>query len=130
MYRRVKDLLERDPFLAYLEETDDLYRVRNHADLILTIPKDRAVPERFPPRRPALIQSTYRRLVWATVGLILSGIGALVLAPLAAWRALQALGRPLSRADRARARIAFFLAALLFVLGLLLSSLFWLHLAG
>lgn len=48
----LKELLDKDPFLAYLKETDELYRVVNADRVILSIPKKRAPVEAYPPEQP------------------------------------------------------------------------------
>ncbi len=130
MYHRVRDLLDQDPFLAYLAETDQFYRVRNNGELVLTVAKNRAVPESYPPQRPASIRSSLQMLTWAILGLLPAGLGTLIFAPLTALQALGALTQLHSQADRVRAYLILISACLLFVLGLGLSYLFWIHLAG
>src|SRR5512141_1376434 len=41
-FAAVKELLDKDPFLAYLEETEALYRVINKNNQVVVIPKRRA----------------------------------------------------------------------------------------
>ncbi len=130
MYHRVRDLLKQDPFLAYLEETEQLYRVRNNSELVLTIAKDRAIPEKFPPHWSAPIRSGFRLMKWTILGLIPAGLGTLIFAPLTAFRALGALNQAPSPSDRVRARVMLLSACLLFLIGLGLSYLFWIHVAG
>ncbi len=130
MYHRVRDLLEQDPFLAYLEETEHFYRVRNNGELILTIAKDRAIPERFPSRKSPAVRPNPRLMSLAIIGLIPAGLGALVFAPMLGYQAAQALSQSSSQADRVRARVSLIIASLVFGLGLGLSYLFWIHLRG
>lgn len=70
----------------------------------------------------------WRSLGWAVLGLSLAGIGTLVLAPLALFRAVDVLlNRPLDRADWARAVIVMALSVLLWGAGVALGLLLLLH---
>lgn len=93
LYEAVQGLLRHDAFLAYLGETDDFYQVRTKQDFRFAHPKDRAAPEPFPPLEPPPAQAAQRWLVWALVGLIPAGLGALLCAPPAALAALRLLRR-------------------------------------
>src|SRR5689334_24892268 len=45
----LKEVLARDPFLAYAEETEELYRVHNAERTMLSIPKKRSITAVYPP---------------------------------------------------------------------------------
>jgi hypothetical protein len=98
-YQALENMLERDPFLAYMDESDDLYYVRSKNYLSLVVPKDRNIPEKYPPQNPQPLASAYRYLLLAVFGMILSGLGTLLFAPLAVLAALQC---PPPRAEAGR----------------------------
>ena len=129
-FSAVKELLDRDPFLAYLEETEALYRVVNKSNQVLVIPKKRAPAQPSIPEQPSALKPAYRLLVMAIFGLLLAGIGTLIFAPLAAVAALGA-GRSLrSHAEHVSSMVILIIASLLFLLGLVFAILFVLHLVG
>jgi hypothetical protein len=122
----LKEVLERDPFLAYTEETDELYRVRNAERTTLSIPKKRSVMVPYPPQEKTDSLTLAHRLLWfAAVGLLLAGLGTLIFAPLAAWSAWEA-----DRSSRIDSRVLMFTAAGLFIIGAAFSILFIMHWVG
>ena len=127
----LKELLDKNPYLAYLEETDDLYRVAS-TDHVLTIPKKRAPVEAYPPEKPRSgpLASAYRWLNVAIVGLLLAGIGAVIFAPLAALAAVRAQKSVQSHSEQVSSIVALIAAFGLFILGVLFSLLFVLHWLG
>lgn len=127
IYHTLWDELEREPYLAYMEETDDLYYVRSKDYISLAVPKDRAAQEKYPPERPKTLSPAYRWLALALVGLVLSGLGTLVFAPLAVVSAGRALSAPLKRPDRIRAWIVLLISLLLLVPALFLGWLLLVH---
>jgi hypothetical protein len=129
-YQAVWSLLKRDPFLAYMDESDDLYYVRSQEYLSLVVPKDRAVPEKYPPIRPQPLAAAYRYLLLAVFGMIFSGLGTLIFAPLAVLAALQARQRGLKSEDHVRSRVVMWLAFLLIAPAILLVLIFALHFRG
>src|SRR5262245_36014193 len=48
----LKELFDRDPFLAYMDETQELYHVLNKDLMVLRIPKMRKADQPYPPERP------------------------------------------------------------------------------
>ena len=128
-FSAVKELLDRDPFLAYLEETEALYRVINRNNQVVVIPKKRAAANPSP-ERPEALKPAYRLLVMAMFGLLLAGVGTLIFAPLAALAALGAGPSLRSRSERVSSMVVLILASLLFLLGLIFAILFALHLMG
>jgi hypothetical protein len=129
-YQAVWSLLKRDPFLAYMDESDDLYYVRSQEYLSLVVPKDRAVPEKYPPKGPQPLAAAYRYLLLAVFGMIFSGLGTLIFAPLAVMTALLARQRGLQKEDQIRARVVMWLAFLLLAPAILLVLIFALHFRG
>ena len=127
MYTMLWARLKTDPFLAYIEETDQLYFVRGADYQSLAIPKDRSVPQVYPPKHPKPLARAYRMLGLAVLGLALAGLGTLLLAPVAIWLAFAAVTGPIKLPDRRRAWIVILLSGLMFILGLFFSFLFLTH---
>lgn len=127
----LKELLDSNPYLAYLEETEELYRVASR-DHVLSISKKRAPVELYPPEKPAPgpLTSAYRWLNLAMIGLLLAGIGAVVFAPLAALAAIRAQQSLQSHSEQVNSIVVLIVAFGLFVVGLLFSLLFILHWVG
>lgn len=130
LYVTLMSQLNQDPFLAYLDETGQVYFVRNTGYQTLAVPKDRGTPETYPSERPEALAKAYRRLGWAVLGLAPAGLGALVFAPLAFFQAVSALGQPIQKPDRVRAWLAAWLSILLFAVSLALALLLLIHFVG
>jgi hypothetical protein len=126
-YQVVQTLLIEDPFLLYLDETDEIYHVRHSTDMDLLVHKNRSLPEPFPARRPVLLQKAYHWLWMACLGLFLAGIGAMVFAIMAAAAALGLNFQPISHADRIRSLVVLLLSGALWLGGLLLGAILLLH---
>lgn len=126
----IREAIERDPFLAYHGETDDLYRAVNAEQIMLSIPKQRAPVEPFPPERPSPLRAAYRWLVLAFFGLLLAGLGSLVFAPLAALSARQVKPSLKSRSEQVNANVVITLSLLILLLGLNFAFLFLIHWLG
>jgi hypothetical protein len=126
-YRIVQKLLERDPSLLYLDETDGLYHVRSRAGLAVFVPKDRASSEPFPLHRPTWLHIAYRWLGLAVLGLLLAGMGALVAAPVAGYWAVRISLLPGSRANRVHGLMLIVLAGFVWLFGLLLFVILAVH---
>ena len=127
-YQLVQKLLKQDAFLLYLDETDALYHIRSGEKISLSVPKDRSLPEAYPARRPALLQSAYRWLWLAFLGLPLAGIGALVFTPLAAAAGAGLYLKTSSRTNRIYSLVVILLSGGLWIVGLLLAVIFLVHL--
>lgn len=123
MYRALWNELARDSFLAYIEETDHIYYVRSRDYLALAVPKDRERPPEYPPKSTPLLAPAHRNLIRAFLGLLLSGLGTFIFAPLAIRDAGAVLQQAAGRPDRIRAWIVIWIS--LFLLGLA-SLLAWL----
>ena len=125
----VQLLLQSDPFLAYLDEGNDLYHVQNRAFLQpLYVPKRRRRSEKYPAEHPRPFQRTYSWMALAALGLLFSGLGTLIFAPLAMVAILYVSSQPLSSADRMRGVILIVITGGLWVCGVLLSMLLLFHL--
>ena len=134
IYEEVKEVVDRDPFLEYHAESTSAYRVIDRHQQVLIVPKERARPEPYPVQRPEPIRQAYRFLLYAALGLVLSGLGAVIFAPVAVLHAIHALNAPQqgeeNRANRVRARVVISLSVLLFAAGLVLAYLLWIHIRG
>ena len=126
----IKEALERDPFLAYHEETDELYRAINAEQIVLSIPKNRTAVEAFPPEHSSPLKPAQRLLVLAVFGLLLAGIGTLVFAPLAAWSAHQVRPSLPTHSERISATVVITLSVLLLLLGMNFVFLLLIHVIG
>ncbi len=117
----VQELLKKEPFLAYVYETQVLYQVRSGRDLLINIPKNRAYEAPYLKRRPGPVQPAYRWLYFALLGLLLGGVGAVLLAPIAVLQVLRLQTTPLSRSDRSRAWVVFIFSILVWILSIPIS---------
>ncbi len=126
----LREALERDPFLAYHDETDELYRAINAEQVVMSIPKQRAAAEAFPPKRSSPLQPAYRWLTLAFFGLLLAGIGTILFAPLAAISARQVRPALKSHAERVSSTVVITLSVLVLLLGLNFAFLFFIHWIG
>jgi hypothetical protein len=128
MYATLSDLLHREPFLAYIDETQDLYQVRSGLDIYLNVPKSRAIPEKYPAARPEALKSIYNWLLLSMIGLLLGGVGAVFLAPIAAAKTFMLQLKPQPHSDQVRTLVALLLAVLIWLAAFPLGVLFVLHL--
>ena len=126
----IREALERDPYLAYHDETDDLYRAINAEQVVMSIPKQRAPAEPPPTERSSPLRSAYRWLVLAFFGLLFAGLGSLIFAPLAALSARQAKPSLSSRTEQVNANVVITLSLLVLLLGLNFAFLFLIHWIG
>lgn len=130
-YFTLKELIDKNPFLAYLGETQDLYRVMNGNHVMVSIQKNRSAANDSPPDRSnSPLRGAYTWLVFALAGLLLAGAGTLIFAPVAAWAAVRARRSNLSPADHVKSGVVFSAAILLFLLGSIFTFLFILHWVG
>jgi hypothetical protein len=128
----LKEFWDQNPFLRYLEETDELYRVISADRLVLSIPKQRAPTNPPPPdgSQPSPLKGAYRWLTMAILGLLLAGVGTVIFAPLAAMAALRAQGSTKSPPERISSTVVVIVAVGLFMIGVIFSLLFLLHWIG
>lgn len=124
----LNELFDRDPFLAYLDETNDLYHVINKDLMVLRIPKARAATELYPPQESSPLRAAYRWLSLALFGLLFAGIPTLIFAPFAAHSALNVADSPGPQAGRVHSIMVEVAAIILFAIGCFFTVLFLLHL--
>jgi hypothetical protein len=118
----VRSLLEQDPRLEYQVESDQVYVVSGGNELSLIVPKERNAPDGYLPEDADAHRVVFRLLGWAFLGLAPAGLGTLILAPLAAVKALKLYhSRPPGQADRTRAAVALAIAGGMTVIALGLS---------
>ncbi len=129
-YDTIWSMLQKDPYLAYEHETDDLYYVRSNEYTSLALPKDRAAPETYPSREPSELTPAYRWLGITLIGMLFAGLGGLIFGPVAIYEVLSAERKPLDRADRIRSRVILIISLILMVISLLMGLLFYNHLRG
>ncbi len=120
----VQGLLEQEPFLAYVHETEEFYQVRSGRDLLVNIPKNRAFETPYLKMTPGLAAPAYRWLAASLLALLLGGVGAVLLAPLAAFQALRLQANSTTPADRLRLRIVLLLAVMIWLASIPISALF------
>jgi hypothetical protein len=120
----VQVLLEQEPFLAYVHETEEFYQARSGLDLLVNIPKNRAFETPYLKKTPGLASPAFRWLTVSLLALLLGGVGAVLLAPLTAFHALRLQGAALSRADRLRLRIVLLLSVMIWLASIPISALF------
>lgn len=128
LYETMQQLLRKDAFLAYQGETDVIYKVRTPAEFQFIHPKDRAKVEPFPPQNSPPARTAISWLGWSVIGLIPSGLGTLVFAPLAVIAAIKLLRQQVELIDRRRAWIAISGAIALWLIALVFFFIFILHL--
>jgi hypothetical protein len=111
------DELQKTPqtlILKYEGEDDQSFFVSGLHTARISVPKNRSTPKPFRDRPPQPLTPAFRLLAWAFVGLAPAGLGALVLAPLAAlWALVVLITRPLPLRDRVRVMVVWAIAALL-----------------
>lgn len=129
-YNALLDQLHQDPFLAYIEETEKAYHVHSKDNLFLAIPKDRSLPETYPPKRSPPLARAYRWLALAVFGLAVAGLFTLLFAPMAIFTAGNALIRPQRRGDRRRAVMIILLSLVLLAIAAFFGWLFLAHFIG
>lgn len=120
----VQELLLKEPFLAYVYETEELYQVRSGRDLLVNIPKNRAYETPYLKRNPSLVVVAYRWLYLSLIGLLLGGVGAILFAPIAVFQVLRLQNISLSRADRVRSWIILIFAIAVWLVSIPISWLF------
>jgi hypothetical protein len=128
LYQTMQQMLRKDAFLAYQNETNDHYTIRTFAEFQFVHPKDRAMPDIFPQLEQAPAQKAINWLVWSLIGLIPAGLGTIVCAPLAMFAAIKLLLRNNSLSERRRAWVVLGSAIVLWLIALLFFLILILHL--
>ena len=117
----VQSLLKQEPFLAYVHETEDFYQVRSGRDLLINIPKNRAFEIPYLRKAPGLAKPAFRWLSLALLALFLGGVGAVLLAPVAAFQALRLQASSPSHGDRVRLWIVLILSIIIWLIAIPIS---------
>jgi hypothetical protein len=128
LYETMQQMLRKDAFLAYQNETSDYYTIRTFAEFQFVHPKDRAMPDIFPRLEQAPSQKAINWLGWSLVGLIPAGLGTLVCAPLAMLAAIKLLLQKNSLSDRRRAWVVLGSVIVLWLIALVFLMILILHL--
>lgn len=128
LYETMQQMLRKDAFLAYQNETNDYYTIRTFAEFQFVHPKDRAMPDIFPRLEQAPAQKAINWLGWSLAGLIPAGLGTLVCAPLAMFAAIKLLLQKNSLSDRRRAWVVLSTAIVLWLIALVFLMILILHL--
>jgi hypothetical protein len=119
--KAIRELLKKEPFLAYVYETQDIYQVRSGRDLLINIPKNRTYEIPYLKRNSGPVTSAYRWLNFTLLGLLLGGVGAILLSPIVVLQVLRLQAMPQLRRDRARLWIVFVFAILIWLLSIPIS---------
>ena len=131
LLRIVEEQLKRDPFVAFLAETDKHYVITFRNSRPIVIPKARTNRELFPPIQRTEGERVLGMVWWVALGLVPAGIGAIILSPWVVRRALRVINyRPAEPRDRRLGWLALFLAAGLGCLGDVFALLLALHWVG
>lgn len=117
----LQSLLQQEPFLGYVYETENMYQVRSGRDLLINIPKNRAFQTPYLKRTPGIAKPAFRWLSIALLALILGGVGAVLFAPIAAFHALRLQTSAPSRGDRVRLFIVLILAVIIWLAAIPIS---------
>ena len=128
LYETMQQMLRKDAFLAYQNETNDHYTIRTFGEFQFVHPKDRAMPDIFPRLEQAPAHKAINWLGWSLLGLIPAGLGTLVCAPLAIFAAVKLLLQKNSLSDRRRAWVVLGTATLLWLIALVFLMILLLHL--
>ncbi len=124
----IQELLRKEPFLAYVYETPELYQVRSGRDLLINVPKSRAFEMPYLQRRPGPVQPALKWLYLAIAGLLLGGVAALFFASIAVFQGLRLLTTHLQPGDRIRVWIVLAISGLIWLIALPISWLFLIRL--
>src|SRR5512138_3496975 len=117
----IQALLKQEPFLAYVYETEEFYQVRSGRDLLINIPKNRAYETPYLKRPPGRTKPAFRWLSFALLALVLGGVGAVLLAPVAVFQALRLHAAAASPGDRARSLVVLVLAVVIWLAAIPIS---------
>jgi hypothetical protein len=121
LYAAVQTLLKQEPFLAYVHETEEFYQVRSGRDLLVNIPKNRTFETPYLKKAPGLTRPAFRWLSISLLALMLGGVGAVLLAPVAAFQALRLQAATPARGDRVRLWIVLILSMIIWLAAIPIS---------
>ncbi len=121
LHAAVHALVKQEPFLAYVNETEQFYQVRSGRDLLINVPKDRTFEVPYLKKKPGLAQPAFRWLTFALVALFLGGVGAVLFAPVAAFQALRLQASAPTDGERMRLLIVFILAVIIWLVAIPIS---------
>ena len=121
LHAAVHNLLKQEPFLAYVYETEAFYQVRSGRDLLINIPKNRTFEVPYLKKQPGLAQPAFRWLSWSILALLLGGLGAVFLAPIAGFQALRLHAAAPSEGERVRLLIVFLLSVIIWLAAIPIS---------
>jgi hypothetical protein len=119
----VQALLKKEPFLAYVHETEVLYQVRSSLGFLINIPKNRVFEKPYLQKDEGPLKPIFGWLYLSMLALILGGVGALVLAPVAAFQALRMQSTSLRQGDHIRLWILLGMSVLIWLTALPISLL-------
>lgn len=125
----VHALLKQEPFLAYVHETAEFYQVRSGRDLLINIPKNRTFEIPYLKKPPGLAKPAFRWLSISVLALLLGGVGAVLLAPVAAFQALRLQSLAPSHGERIRLWVVFGLAVMVWLAAIPISWLLLIRLS-
>lgn len=114
-------LLKQEPFLAYVHETEQFYQVRSGRELLINIPKDRHFEIPYLKKKPGFAKPAYRWLSLSIAALFLGGVGAVLLAPIAAFQALRLHASAPTDSERVRLVVVFLLAVMIWLAAIPIS---------
>ena len=117
----VHSLIEQEPFLAYVYETEKYYQVRSGRDLLINVPKDRTFDVPYLKKPPGLARPAFRWLSLSVLALFLGGVGAVLFAPIAAFQALRLQASAPTEGERTRLLIVFILAVIIWLAAIPIS---------
>ena len=117
----IQALLKQEPFLAYVHENAKFYQVRSGRDLLINVPKNRTFETPYLKKEPGLTQPAFRWLNYSVLALLLGGVGAVLLAPIAAFQALRLQASSRTREDRMRLWIVLILSMIIWLAAIPIS---------
>jgi len=121
LHTAVHRLLKQEPFLAYVYETEQFYQVRSGRDLLINVPKNRTFETPYLKKAPGLARPAFRWLTISLLALFLGGVGAVLLAPIAAFQALRLQASTPLEGERVRLLIVFILAVVIWLAAIPIS---------
>lgn len=121
LHAAVHHLIKQEPFLAYVHENEKFYQVRSGRDLLINVPKNRTYEVPYLKKKPGLAQPAFRWLSLSLLALLLGGVGAVLLAPIAAFQALRLQASAPTDGERMRLLVVFILAVIVWLAAIPIS---------